>query len=166
MTADAQIEAVAEQDLGDLLPLMRGYCDFYEVSPPDEQLLAMSRALIADPEREGVQLIARDAGGAAVGFATIFWSWQTLDAGRIGVMNDLFVEPDARGGGLGAALIEACARRARAHGARVLVWETALDNVRAQKVYAATGAKPSRWLTYELPLPDSPAAPSSSVQPE
>jgi len=165
VSGGAHIEAVAERDLGELLGLMRGYCDFYEVSPPDEQLLAMSRALLADPEREGVQLIARDGGGGAVGFATIFWSWQTLDAGRIGVMNDLFVEPRARGSGLGAALIEACAQRARAHGAKALIWETALDNVRAQKVYATTGAKPSRWLTYELAL-DSPAAPSSSAQPE
>lgn len=165
MIGGTRIEAVTERDLGDLLPLMRGYCDFYEVSPPDAQLLAMSRALIADPEREGVQLIARETGGRAVGFATVFWSWQTLDAGRIGVMNDLFVEPCARGGGLGAALIQACAERALAHGSKALVWETALDNVRAQKVYAATGAKPSRWLSYELPLA-SPAAPSSNTQPE
>jgi GNAT superfamily N-acetyltransferase len=165
VSAAASIEVVAERDLGDLLPLMRGYCDFYEVSPSDERLLAMSHALIADPEREGEQLIAREAGGRAAGFATLFWSWQTLDAGRIGVMNDLFVEPCARGTGLGAALIEACAQRARAHGAKALVWETALDNVRAQKVYAAAGAKPSRWLTYELEL-GNPAAPSSSVQPE
>ena len=44
---------VREEDLDDLLPLMRAYCDFYEVAPSDEALLAMSRALIADPEREG-----------------------------------------------------------------------------------------------------------------
>ena len=52
---------------------MRGYCDFYEVSPSDDDLLAMSRALMADPELEGIQLLARDADGRAVGFATIFW---------------------------------------------------------------------------------------------
>jgi GNAT superfamily N-acetyltransferase len=148
----ATIETVAEADLGDLLPLLRGYCDFYEVAPPDAQLLALCRALIADPGREGVQLIARAPGGAALGFATIFWTWQTLDAGRIGVMNDLFVHPDARGTGLAAALIEACAQRTREHGGKVLAWETALDNARAQTVYARVGATPSRWLTYELAL--------------
>jgi len=147
----AAITLVGEADLEELLPLMRAYCDFYEVSPPDEQLLAMSRALIADPERDGVQLIAR-ADGLAVGFATVFWSWQTLDAGRIGVMNDLFVHPDARGTGLADALIAACAERTRAHGGLVLAWETALDNERAQAVYERVGATSSRWLTYELPL--------------
>ena len=68
---------VGESDLDEMLPLMRGYCDFYGVEPSDEDLLSLSRALIADPEREGLQLIARDADGAAVGFATVYWTWQT-----------------------------------------------------------------------------------------
>src|SRR6185312_8996077 len=54
------IERVTTDDLAELLPLMRGYCDFYEVSPGDDELLDMSRELIADPEKEGVQFIARD----------------------------------------------------------------------------------------------------------
>ena len=88
---------VAETDLPELLTLMRGYCDFYEVAPSDEDLLVMSRALIADPVREGMQLLARDESGRAIGFATIFWTWSTTRAARIGVMNDLFVAPGGRG---------------------------------------------------------------------
>src|SRR5580700_4007678 len=41
-----------------LLPLMRGYCDFYRVQPSDPALLSMARSLMADPTHEGVQLIA------------------------------------------------------------------------------------------------------------
>ena len=52
---------VTEADLDELLPLMRAYCDFYETAPSDGDLLALSRAVIGDPEHEGVQLIARDA---------------------------------------------------------------------------------------------------------
>ena len=107
-----------------------------------------------------MQLLARDTGGRAIGFTTIYWSWQTLGAGRIGVMNDLFVHEDARGSGLADALIEACRARARDHGAINLIWETARDNRRAQKVYDRVGGKPSIWITYELPT-----APSSSEQP-
>jgi GNAT superfamily N-acetyltransferase len=112
----------------------------------------MSRALIADPDREGVQLIARDGDGAAVGFATVFWTWQTLEAARLAVMNDLYVTPESRGGGLAEALINACADQARSHGALILGWQTALDNERAQKVYDRVGAKRSQWLDYELGL--------------
>ena len=146
------ITPVGEGDLDDLLPLMRAYCDFYEVAPNDVDLLGMSRALFADPEREGFQLIARNDEGQAVGFATVFWTWQTLDAARLAVMNDLFVNPDSRGSGLAEALIEACAQRARAHGASSLGWQTALDNERAQKVYDRVGARRSQWLDYELEL--------------
>src|SRR6202011_5996548 len=102
------IAIVTEADLPELLPLMRAYCDFYEVAPSDEYLLEMSRALIADPDREGVQLIARDSAGAAAGFATVFWTWSTLRAARIAIMNDLFVAPTARRAGVGKALIDAC----------------------------------------------------------
>ena len=91
MSTEHLITVVGEADLEELLPLLRGYCDFYEVEPSDEALLAVSRALIADHEHEGVQLIAREPDGRAVGFATLYWTWQTLNAARVGVMNDLFV---------------------------------------------------------------------------
>lgn len=144
-----EITRVGEGDLQELLPLMRAYCDFYEVAPPDDDLLALSRALIADPEREGVQLIARD-NGAAVGFATIYWSWATTIAARIGVMNDLYVAPEARGGGTADALIHACADECRRHGAAELTWQTAKDNARAQRVYDRVGADRSEWVDYSL----------------
>jgi GNAT superfamily N-acetyltransferase len=146
------IELVTEPDLEELLPLMRAYCDFYEVAPTDDALLAMSRALIADPEREGVQLVARDDSGGAVGFATIFWSWSTLSAARLAVMNDLFVAPEGRGGGYAEALIQACLERAREHGADTLAWSTAKDNFRAQAVYDRVGGKREEWLDYSLPV--------------
>jgi GNAT superfamily N-acetyltransferase len=147
-----RIDLVAEPDLPDLLPLMRAYCGFYETSPSDEELLALSRALIADPDREGVQLIARDDGGAAVGFATVYWLWSTLSASRIGLMNDLFVDPAARGSGAADALISACVDRVREHGGTSLQWQTALDNHRAQAVYDRAGAQRSQWLDYSLPV--------------
>jgi GNAT superfamily N-acetyltransferase len=144
------VSRVREEDLADLLPLLRGYCDFYGVAPSDEALLALCRALLADPLREGVQLLARDPGGRPVGFATVFWSWSTLQAARLAVMNDLFVAPGARGAGVGEALIEACRAQAREHGAAWLGWQTAKDNATAQRLYERVGATRSEWLDYGL----------------
>jgi GNAT superfamily N-acetyltransferase len=155
MTSPAQISVVREEDLDDLLPLMRAYCEFYEVAPSDEALLAMSRALIADPEREGIQLVARDWDGAAVAFATVFWTWQTLSASRTAVMNDLFVAQHARGTKIADALIAACAAGARKHGAPHLTWQTAKDNLRAQAVYDRVGGNRSEWLDYDIPTSPS-----------
>ena len=156
------IATVTEADLEELLPLMRGYCDFYEVAPSDEALLAMSGRLIADPALEGVQLIARDGDGSAVGFATVFWTWQTLTASRLGVMNDLFVAEGARGGGHADALIAECAERCRAHGATDLAWQTARTNLRAQAVYDRVGAtRDDRWLDYSLKVEPGATTPDS-----
>jgi GNAT superfamily N-acetyltransferase len=148
----AAIAVVREEDLDDLLPLMRAYCEFYAVAPTDEALLALSRALLADPEREGLQLIARDWQGGAVAFATLFWTWQTLSASRAAVMNDLYVAEHARGTRIADALIAACAAAAREHGAPSLTWQTAKDNLRAQAVYDRVGGRRSEWLDYDLPL--------------
>jgi GNAT superfamily N-acetyltransferase len=155
------IADVTEADLPDLLPLMRGYCDFYEVDPSDDALLALARELIADPD-QGVQLIARDEDGAAVGFATIFWTWSTLSAARLGVMNDLFVAESARGGGIADQLIAACVEHCRERGATELAWQTAHTNQRAQAVYDRLGAeRDDRWLAYSLSVAPGATTPDS-----
>jgi GNAT superfamily N-acetyltransferase len=148
-----QITVVGPVDLPELLPLLRAYCDFYQVSPSDRALVELSRALLADPRREGLQLLARDESGRAVGFATLYWTWQTLSAARVGVMNDLYVAAEARGTGVAGALIDACLERCREHGATELIWQTAKDNARAQAVYDRIGAtRDDRWLDYSLPV--------------
>ena len=145
------ITRVGEADLAELLPLMRGYSDFYEVDPSDEALLALSRALIANPEHEGLQLIARDAEtGAALGFATVYWLWSTSRAARIGVMNDLFTATDARRRGVGEALIAACLDAVRERGAALLQWQTAPDNHTAQALYERVGGIREQWYDYYL----------------
>jgi GNAT superfamily N-acetyltransferase len=150
MGAEVTISKVDVVDLPQLLPLIRAYLDFYEVIPRDDRVVALCRTLIDDPG-EGVQLIARDEETAEpVGFATVYWTWSTLDAMRIGLMNDLFVVPGRRGSGIGGRLIEACRGACRKRGAGKLVWDTAPDNQTARRLYEATGASSSTWVTYEI----------------
>ncbi len=133
---------------------MRGYCDFYEVAPSDRDLQAVFAALAEDPVNEGVQLIARDDEGRAVGFATVYWSWSTAQAARIGVLNDLFVAPEARGRGAAEALIAASVEQCQQRGAGQLSWQTAPDNHRAQRVYDRVGATREQWIDYFLVVPE------------
>lgn len=147
----ASLEPVTESELDELLPLMRGYCVFYETDPPDEALLELSRWLLAHPE-DGVQVLARDQDGEAVGFSTVYWTWRTMHASRLAVLEDLFVAPRARGAGVADALIEDARARARARGARDLTWQTAKSNQRAQAVYDRIGAeRDDGWFDYSLP---------------
>jgi GNAT superfamily N-acetyltransferase len=148
MRAIARVES---DDLQELLALMRAYCDFYEVSPSDGDLLALARALIADPEHEGLQLLARDDAGTAVGFATLYWSWSTTVACRIGVMNDLYVTESARRQGYGEQLIEVCLAECSRRDVPRLTWQTAPSNSRAQALYDRVGARREQWIDYWLP---------------
>ena len=137
-------------EIEEMLPLIRAYCEFYETEPDDEGLRSMFETLINEPS-QGAIFIARD-GGKAVGFATLDWKWSSLKAARIGYLEDLFVDPEARGRGIADALIEACAERCRELGMPALEWLTAPDNHRAQQVYNRTGAESGTYVEYDLEL--------------
>jgi ribosomal protein S18 acetylase RimI-like enzyme len=143
------ITTVGSADLPELMPMFRAYCDYYQVDPSDDRLRALVAASIDDPS-DGLQLIARDSDGTPQGFATIYWTWQTLYGARVGVLNDLYVILESRGSGTGRALIERCRELCEERGAEKLVWETAPDNTTAQRLYDRIGAEKSTWLTYEL----------------
>ena len=140
----------AESDLAELLPLLRAYCEFNGVARNDDQLLQISRALIADPDHEGVQLIARGRDEQAIGFATLVWTWATWAGGRIGIMGDLYVVAQVRRSGVGRQLIEACQRECQRVGAQGFMWTTAKDNVAARALYESVGARSREWVDYWL----------------
>src|SRR5690348_6560541 len=118
-----EIRPAREQEIEELLPLMRAYCDFYETPPRDDGLRTMARTLITDPS-QGALFVAREE-GEVVGFATLDWKWSSLKGARIGYLEDLFVAPDARGRGIADALIETCAARCRELGMPAMAWQTA-----------------------------------------
>jgi len=151
--ADERIRPATEEDVEAVLPLMREYCRFYEVEAPNDAGLAeMARALIAADDSEGILLVGCDGDGEVVGFAACGWKWSSLRGARVVVLEDLFVNPASRGGGIGRALIDACADRARALGAPIIEWLTQPGNARARSVYDATGAEAETLIEYAIEL--------------
>ena len=146
------IREATEADVDALLPLLRGYTDFYESDPTDEGLQSMARDVIAAAEDRAFLLVATGDGGEVVGFALNQWKWSSLRGARVVVMDDLFVAESARGQGHADALIEAVAEVARRHGAPVLSWFTMPDNKRAHTVYDRVGGTAETLLEYELEL--------------
>jgi hypothetical protein len=59
------IRPATEDEIEELLPLMRAYCDFYEVSPTDEGVTTMARTLITEPRRGRSSSRGRTAGRSA-----------------------------------------------------------------------------------------------------
>jgi GNAT superfamily N-acetyltransferase len=145
-----EIRPARTDEIEEMLPLIRAYCEFYETEPDDDGLRKMFETLINEPS-QGAIFIARDD-GRAVGFATLDWKWSSLKAARLGYLEDLYVQPEARGRGIADALIEVCAARCRELGMPAMQWLTAPDNHRAQKVYNRAGADSGTYLEYDLEL--------------
>jgi GNAT superfamily N-acetyltransferase len=143
------IEAVEEGQLEALLPLIGDYQRFYEVEDVDEGRNREFFAGFVAPSDRGMLLGAWRA-GTLVGYACLYWTYTSLIPAEVVLLNDLFVVPEARGAGVGRALIETSAAVARERGAARLTWMTAQDNHRAQRLYDTTGATAEPSIEYEL----------------
>lgn len=74
-----------------------------------------------------------------VGFCQIYFSFCSVFAAPICILNDLFVTPPARGSGAGKALLKAAERFAAGTGAVRITLQTAKTNTLAQALYEAHG---------------------------
>jgi GNAT superfamily N-acetyltransferase len=132
-----------------LLRLMDAYIvDFYHwPRPPRERLEALAELLAEG--REGTQLVA-EVDGQLVGFATLYFTWSTLRADRISILNDLYLTEAARGTGAADALFQAARSLSRERGCAEMEWQTAADNHRAQAFYAKMGGDRGDWVSYSI----------------
>lgn len=156
MAAAVRVEPISTAQLGALLPMIAAYQRFYEV--PEERIdeernRSFFRRFVA-PSEDGM-LLGAWRGERLVGYACLYWHFTSLVPAESVLMNDLYVDAEHRGEGVGRALIEASAAIARERGAHRLEWATAPDNETAQRLYDSTGASRSEWIEYELELSDA-----------
>ena len=110
------------------------YCDFYETEVSEQTTTALWSRLL-EPSGATGGLMAFYAAGNALGFAHYVlhphtWSEQTLC-----YLEDLFVRPEARGLGVGYALIARLVAIGREHGWKRVYWHTNADNETARRLY-------------------------------
>ncbi len=151
MTSTPRIEPITTEQLERLLPMIAEYQRFYEVEEIDEERNRRFFARFIAPSENGM-LLGAWHNDELRGYACLYWHFTSLVPAETVLMNDLFVATQARGQGIGRALINASADIARQRGAHHLEWATAPDNATAQRLYDATGAERSTWIEYELGL--------------
>lgn len=137
-------------DLEALATLFDGYRQFYQ-QPSD---LAGAEAFLAEriAREQSVIFLAEDENGA-LGFTQLYPSFTSAGMARIFILNDLFVTPEARGKGVGSALLRRAAGFAKGEGAVRLVLSTATNNFTAQSLYEGEGwERDDAFLTYRLVL--------------
>jgi GNAT superfamily N-acetyltransferase len=133
-----------------LLALIRALAEYEREPDAVETTVETLAAQLAAPEPPFAALLAEED-GAVLGFALHFATYSTW-RGRVGVhLEDLFVVPEARGRGIGFALLAALARHAVDVGAARLEWSVLDWNRPAIDFYERLGAQPlGEWTTYRL----------------
>lgn len=106
---------------------------------------------IHDPSVEVEGLVAVNANSQVIGITHFRPYRRPLSASVGGFLDDLFVDPDARGSGAAQALIDGVVGIGRAKGWTVIRWITAADNARARVVYDRM-AVATPWVTYDIKL--------------
>ena len=115
------------------LSLWEGYLEFYQANlPPDVTETTFTRLTGADADMFG---LVAELDGRIAGIAHAVVHRSTWATAPYVYLNDLFVAPDARGGGVGRALIAAVYARADAIGAERVYWLTHESNALARKLY-------------------------------
>lgn len=143
------IERATAGDLEALLPLVTAYREFYEQRAD----MVRERALIVQHLTTGTStiFIAR-CDGSAVGFVQLFATYSTVWLGPSLILEDLFVDPSARGAGIAAKLLERALTYSREISAVGMFLETAMDNGVAQRVYERAGwTREGRFYKYNAP---------------
>jgi GNAT superfamily N-acetyltransferase len=145
-----EIQPAAAGDGAAFLDLVAALADYEKLPRPD----AAARArLLRDgfgPAPRFETLLAR-LDGSPVGYALYFYAYSSFLAKPTLWLEDLFVMPEARGRGVGLALLRRLGREAAARECGRMEW-TVLDwNRPAIEFYDRLGARPmSEWTTFRL----------------
>ncbi|HEX7342209.1 MAG TPA: GNAT family N-acetyltransferase [Rhodanobacteraceae bacterium] len=147
-----EIHYASLDDLEALVPLFDAYRVFYQ--QPSDPVLARNFLGERLSRHESVIVLARAHGThQPLGFIQLYPAFSSVVAGRIWILNDLFVAPQARHQGVARALLQRARKHAAATGSIRLVLETGEDNHIAQRLYESTGWQREAGFHYQLAVP-------------
>ena len=144
-----EIKAIDKADFDIWLPLWKGYQRFYEVDIPDPVTLK-TWARFLDPV-EPMHAALAMVGKQAMGLVHSIYHRSTWAAGDSCYLQDLFVAVEARGRGMGRALIEHVYADARFRGASRVHWLTHHSNHGAMQLYESIADR-SGFIQYRKQL--------------
>ncbi len=151
MGLQVSIRPLTPADVGVFLDLVDALADYEGLPRPDpearERLAA--DALSAPPK---IHVLLAELDGRPAGYAAYFWAYSTFLARPTLYLEDIFVLPEARGRGVGRALMRTLARQALGNGCGRMEWLVLAWNHPAIAFYERLGAtRLADWLPYRLP---------------
>ena len=114
--------------------LWDGYTRFYERAPAEAVTLHTWSRLL-DPASPVHAVVAERSGAGVIGFANYLLHESTSTLTPVCYLQDLYVDPQLRAGGVGRALIDWLVAEMGARGWSRLYWATRETNYRARGLY-------------------------------
>ncbi len=154
MAGPVKLRPATERDVPTILGLIRGIAEYERLSHEVEATEALLRehGFGRRPVYEAV-LAERD--GRAVGFALYFFSFSTFKARPTLYLEDLFVIPAERRGGIGSHLLTRLAQIAVERDCGRMEWSVLDWNTPARDLYFKLGAKSmDEWTVFRM-TPDA-----------
>jgi GNAT superfamily N-acetyltransferase len=128
------IRPLERSDHAEWRRLWTDYLTFYEATVPEEVYQTTWTRLFTEGEFEPKGLLAF-LDGKPVGLVHFLYHRSCWSVEGNCYLQDLFTDPDARGSGAGAALIEAVRGHAEERGVANVYWMTHETNATARKLY-------------------------------
>jgi ribosomal protein S18 acetylase RimI-like enzyme len=136
--ATIELEVAGAAQLAALLPLVRGYHEFERVTMSDAERAAALAPLLEPGSSLGRVWLVRQ-GDEVVGYAALTFGYSIEFRGRDAFVDELFLVAQARGRGIGSAVLDRVKAHAAALGLVALHLEVARDNLQARRLYERWG---------------------------
>ena len=130
---DTVIRPARPKDEARWRALWAGYLKFYRASVAEE-VTARTWTAILDPKSNIGGLVA-ERDDQVIGICNYLFHDSTWSLKPSCYLQDLFVDPEARGGGAAKMLILACEEKAKEEGAFRIYWQTQEYNGAARSLY-------------------------------
>ncbi|WP_420414773.1 GNAT family N-acetyltransferase [Roseibium sp.] len=143
--SDVKIRPITRDDKAAWWGLWQAYLSFYEQTLTDEISNVLFERLLGEGYHDG---FVAEQDGKLVGFVHYLFHASTWSLEPTCYLEDLFVDGQIRGGGVGRKLIEAVYAAADANGCSNVYWHTHDHNTTARKLYDRVGML-SNFVRYE-----------------
>lgn len=143
------IRPLRPEDEAEWRRLWTGYLAFYQTSVPEAVYASTFARLLGDDPQDFSALVA-EVDGRLLGLTHYLFHRHAWKVENVCYLQDLYVDPETRGTGLGRKLIEAVYARADAAGAPAVYWLTQEFNHEARQLYDRI-AKVTPFIRYIRP---------------
>lgn len=132
--SDIEIRPLRPEDAAEWRRLWTGYLEFYKTTVPEEVYATTFSRLLGDDPQDFNGFLAL-VGGRPMGLVHFLFHRHCWKIENVCYLQDLYVDPQARGTGLGRKLIEAVYAAADANGTPAVYWLTQDFNTTGRQLY-------------------------------